>query len=240
MKLPPAFDVVVGELLLDLGEAESVGDQLVGIDADLIFAGGTSEAGNIDDIGDGLEVLLDHPVFDRLQLHHVVLGIRAVQREEVDLADRTPVGAHLRHDPGRQRNLRKPLENSFPVPCVLLLVIENQLQVREPEEGERAQMHDVRDAVHHDFERNRDLLLDLFRGDSRPLRDDLHIVVRHVGIRFDGKLMERNRAPAKQQERRREDKKAVLQRKIDKFANHLLLHRVLKYERILNDLVRRA
>jgi len=31
----------------------------------------------------------------------------------------------------------------------------------------------MRDAVHDDFERNRDLLFDLFRGNPRPLRDDL-------------------------------------------------------------------
>src|SRR5208283_1362232 len=82
-------------------------------------------------------------------------------------------------------------------------------------------MRDVRNAVHRGFEWNRDLLLDLFCRDPLPLRDDLDIVVRHVGIRFNGKLMERNCAPAKQHKRGREDEKAVLQSKIDKFANHL-------------------
>ncbi len=101
-------------------------------------------------------------------------------------------------------------------------------------------MNQMRDAIHHDFEWNRDLLLDLFRGNSRPLRDDLHIIVRYVRIRLDGKLMERNRAPAKQQERPREDKKAVLQSKIDNFANHLLLHRVLEVRAHSERLVRLA
>ena len=55
--------IVVCELLLDLGETEAVGDQLVGIDADLIFAGGPAEARNIDHIGHGFEVFLDNPVF---------------------------------------------------------------------------------------------------------------------------------------------------------------------------------
>ena len=88
--------VVVGELLLHLRDAEPVGDQLVGIDAHLILARRTAEAGDVHDVRNGLEVLLDHPVFERLQLHHVILRIGAVQREEVDLADGTPVGAHLR------------------------------------------------------------------------------------------------------------------------------------------------
>ena len=51
-------------------------------------------------------------------------------------------------------------------------------------------MHHMRDTVHHRLERNGDLLLHLLCGDSRPLRYDLHVVVRNVGIRFHGKLME--------------------------------------------------
>ena len=58
-------------------------------------------------------------------------------------------------------------------------------------------MHHVRDSVHRGFERNRYLLLDLFRRDSRPLGDDLNVVVRHIRIGFDGKPVERNDAPAR-------------------------------------------
>ena len=54
--------VVVGELLLDLADAETVGDELVGIDADLVLARDTAEAGDIDDAGDGLELLFELPV----------------------------------------------------------------------------------------------------------------------------------------------------------------------------------
>jgi len=59
-------------------------------------------------------------------------------------------------------------------------------------------MHDVRNAVHRDFQRNGHLLLDLFRGNSRPLRDNLHIVVGYVRIGLNGQLMERDGAPNEQ------------------------------------------
>src|SRR5208283_6124760 len=183
----------------------------------------------------GFEILLDDPVLEGLELHDVEAGIGASEREEINLADGTPVGAHLGHDAGRQGDLREPFENALAVPGVGFLVIENQLEIRKPEEGEGAQMNDVRDAVHHDFERYGYLLLDLFRGDSRPLGDDFHVVVRHVGIGLDGKLMEGNCSPAKEQESSGEDKKAISQSKIDEFSNHLLIHRVLQHERILND-----
>src|SRR6266852_4199290 len=228
--------VVVCELLLHLGEAQSVRDQFIGIHADLVFAGRTAETGNIDDIGDGLEVLFDYPIFDRFQLHHVVVGIRAFQREEVDLADGAPVAAHLWHDTGRQSNLREPLQNPLPVPRILLFIVENQLQVREPEQGERAQVNYVRDAVHRDFQRDTDLLFDLFCGDSGPLGDDVDVVVGNVRIGFHGKLVKRDRSPPKQKKGRREDQKSVVQGKIYKPANHLLLHSVLEHQRILNHL----
>ena len=131
-----------------LGKAQSIPDQLIGINANLVFAGRTAETGDIDDVGDGLEVLFDHPVFDRFQLHHVVVRVGAFQREEVDLADRAPVRAHLWHHARRQGHLREPLQNPLPVPRVLLFIVENQLQVRKPEKGERAQVNYVRDAVH--------------------------------------------------------------------------------------------
>ena len=64
--------VVVGKLLLYLADAESIGDELVGVDANLVLAGDTAEAGDVDDAGDGFELLLESPVFERLQLHAVV------------------------------------------------------------------------------------------------------------------------------------------------------------------------
>ncbi len=50
-KAAAGVGVVIGELLLDLGEAEAIVDQLVWIDADLILAGRAAEAGDVDDIG---------------------------------------------------------------------------------------------------------------------------------------------------------------------------------------------
>ena len=96
------------------------------------------------------------------------------------------------------------------------------------------------DAVHHDFERNGDLLLDLLRRDSRPLRDDLDVVVRHVRIGFHRKLMERDRAPDKQQDRDRQDQKAILQREIDQLCESFYCSTVFcKHQRVRYHLLAR-
>jgi hypothetical protein len=91
----PRVDVVIGELLLHLRETQPVRNQLIRIDAHLIFPRGPAERVHIDDIRDGFQVLLDGPIFEGLQVHYVVLRIGVVQREEVDLPHRAPVGSHL-------------------------------------------------------------------------------------------------------------------------------------------------
>jgi hypothetical protein len=47
-------------------------------------------------------------------------------------------------------------------------------------------------AVHLNFDGNRDLLLDLLCGTSRPLRNNLHPSVGDIWIGFDGQVVERD------------------------------------------------
>src|ERR1700687_6195029 len=79
----------------------------------------------------------------------------------------------------------------------------------------------VGNAVQGDFERDRDLLFDLFSGMAGPLRDDLRVSVGDVGIRFDGQITKRNDAPDEQHQRHAEYQDAIAQREIDEQTNHL-------------------
>src|ERR1700682_2374541 len=78
------------------------------------------------------------------------------------------------------------------------------------------------DTVHHDFKWNRDLLLHFFGGSPWPLGDDLNIVVCHVRVRFNRKLVEGNGTPQEQENRHRQHNKAVVESKIDKTSDHRL------------------
>jgi len=73
-----------------------------------------------------------------MELHHVVGGIRAVQRVEVNLPDRAPVGPHDRLQILGQADLRQPFKYPLPIPIVLRVVIEDQHHAREAEEGGRS------------------------------------------------------------------------------------------------------
>ena len=80
-------------------------------------------------------------------------------------------------------------------------------------------MLQVRQPVHHDFKRDGDLLLHLFGRAPGPLRDDLDVVIGHIGVGFDGQSLERDNAPREQQDRD-EKQEAVVEREIDQAANH--------------------
>src|SRR5579859_5423655 len=84
----------------------------------------------------------------------------------------------------------------------------------------------VRDSVHDDLDRNRDLLFHFFRGPARPLRNDRHVIVGHVGIGFDRESMERDSSPNEQQHSHGQDQETILKREIDNLPDHLLLRRI--------------
>ncbi len=66
------------------------------------------------------------------------------------------------HNPRWQRDLAQPFQHPLPIPVVIRFIVEDQFHIGESEQRKRAQMHDMRNAVHHGFQRNRDLLFDLF------------------------------------------------------------------------------
>ena len=75
---------------------------------------------------------------------------------------------------------------------------------------------------HLDLDRNRDLLLDLLRGTSRPLRNDGHVVVRDVGIGLHRQVVKRDNSPTEQQDGSGQHHELVVQGKIYEGADHFL------------------
>src|SRR5580698_5971828 len=86
-KTTSSIRVVVRKLLLDLSDAQSIRNELVRIKPDLIFLRLTSEARNVYNSGNLLELFLESPILDRLELHHIDFWILALKRVEVDLAN---------------------------------------------------------------------------------------------------------------------------------------------------------
>ena len=95
----------------------------------------------------------------------------------------------------------------------------------------------VRDAGHLDFNGNGDLLLHLFGGASRPLRNHVDVVVGYVGIRLDRQIMEGDGAPDKQQNGNRQHHEPVVKCKINQTTNHYWSTEFFEFQRIGHNLL---
>src|SRR6516165_8143383 len=81
-------------------------------------------------------------------------------------------------------------------------------------------MYDARYTVHNHFQRNRNLLLDLFRGYPGPLGDDLYVVVGDVRVGVDRQIVERHNSDSDNQERDGQHEEAIVECEIDDTADH--------------------
>ena len=145
--------IAVGQLLLHLRQGHTVGDQLVGIDANLVLPRRAAEGRIVHHIRHRPDVLADHPVLQRLQLHDVVRRIGALERVPIDRANRTEIGTHAGGNARRKRDLRKPLQYLLAVPVVVGVVIEDQVDDRQAGQRRRAKMRQMRNSIHLDFDR---------------------------------------------------------------------------------------
>jgi len=210
-KAAAGVDVVGGDLLLDLLDGEAVADELLWIEDDLVLAGNTAEAGDVDDTGHAAEGFFELPVLDALELHCVDGGVDALEGVPIDLADGTPIGADLGLKAGGKGDLAETLKDLLAVPVVFAVVVEDHGDAGEPGEGGGAEVGHVGDARHAVFEGNGHLLFDVFGGTAGPLGDDVDVVIGDVGIGFDGEIVEGDCAPTEQQHRRNEHDEAVVQ-----------------------------
>jgi hypothetical protein len=80
----------------------------------------------------------------------------------------------------------------------------------------------VRDAVHGDFQRDGDLLLDLLGGAAGPLCNHLDIIVGDVGIGLDGQRTKCDDAPDEKNGSQRQDEQTFAECGIDDSLNHCL------------------
>src|ERR1700686_2166655 len=213
--------VVVSERLLDLGKRQSVRNQFAGIDLHLIFAGRAAEDVDVDNVGHGFQLVQHEPVVESLQFHRVIARIRALEREEHDLAGGAVVRAETGVHVGWERYLLQAVEHFLTRVGGGDFVVVNNCDDRQAGERDRAQMGFVGNPVQGDFEPDGDLLFDLFGGMAGPLRDDLRVSVGDVGIGLDGQIAKRDDAPDEQHQRHAEYQDAIAQGEIDEQTNHL-------------------
>ena len=126
----------------------------------------------------------------------------------------------MRSDSFWQFDSRQPIEHFLSCLNVVDAVGKLIANVREAEQRFASRVFQSRHSSHADFQRDCDHPLDFFGGGPRKLRDDLHDGGRGVGVRFDVDSHKGIAARHRQRERQQHDNDSIVNRPVQKFANH--------------------
>ena len=209
-RLAADVDVGVAERLQHLRQSDPVAGEPALVDGDLVGLGLAAPAGDVDDAGHGLEAALEHPVLQRLEIGDRV-ALRAGDPVAEDLADRARRRDRRLRAVRQLRQLREAVDDPLLGLLVGEVVGELHLDVREPEQRDRADRLDVRDAGHLHFDRNRDVALDLLGRLAARLRHDVDERRHRVRVGLDVERREARGAGAEHEHEQRGHEHALSQ-----------------------------
>ena len=202
------IDVGVAERREHLRHRQSVAHQLVLIDRDVVSLGLAAPTGHIDDSRHRLEAPLEHPVLERLEIGHRIVG-RTDHPIAEDLADGTG-GGDLRLGSVRQGSeFGQPVDHPLLGLVVGEVIRKLHLHIGETEQRYGADRLHVGYAGHLNFERNRDVAFDFLGGLAGALGDDVDQRRHRVGIGFDVERKKAGDAGAEHHHQQHDDQDAL-------------------------------
>ncbi len=215
-----AADVLIGRLdgRDERLERLPLAAEAIRIDADVELFALAAEADDVDDPFDLLELPLEHPVFGRLQLTERVAG--ADDAVAKDFADRVPRRERRLHPRGEVAHELEAVDDLLPRVVVFGRPVEIALHVGQLEERLRARVLQAGHAGQADFERDRDVPLDLFGAPPVGLRDDVDHRRHRVRVRLDVEVAVREDAGEDEHGRSRKDDERHPQSECDESLDH--------------------
>ena len=178
------IDIAVVQPVEHLLQGESVGQQAIEIDIDVVGLGLATPAGHVDHAGHRLQAALQDPILDRLEIGHRVAR-RSDHPVTIDFADRAGRRQCRLGAVGQGLELRQAIRDLLRRRRIGHVVGELHLHVRQAEQGDGADRLDVRQPRHLDLDRDRDVTLDLLGRLAGILRDDVDQRRHRIRIRLD-------------------------------------------------------
>ena len=170
----------------DGAERQVVGAKPIGIDVDLVLLDVAADGRDFGDAGHGVELIADEPVLQACaDLAARASGSRRVYQKTwpTPVASGPSVGAT---PAGRRlRDQAHALEHARPREIQVDVVLEDDVDHREPERRLRPDDAHAGQALQVHGQRIRDLVLDLLRAVARPVREDDDLVVGQIGNGVD-------------------------------------------------------
>ena len=219
----PAADVVVA--LADRGDHRVERDlergEGVRVHRDLVLPDLAADGGDLRDPRDALDRVAQVPVLEGAQLVGRVLAAPIHERVLVDPPDARGVGAELHLHVRRELlgDLGQVLEDARPRPVRVRPVLEDHVDVAEPEVREAADRLHLRRAEEGGGDGIGDLVLDDV-GAPVPARVDDDLRVGEVRQRVERDVPHRPRRPDERDDRRGEDEVPVLGGEADDSLDH--------------------
>ncbi len=203
-------------------ERDVVGAQLDGIEVDLVLAHEAAHAGHFSDARNGVELILDEPVLNRVQGAGVV---GPFDRVPEDLPDAGSIGPHHGRYFRRQKTAgeTQPFEDSRSREIDVDGVLEDDVDHREAKLRSRPHRLDMRKSLQIDGQGIGDLIFDFLRAASRPLGKHDDLVFAQIGNGVDGRVHQRPVAPGSQRGVDRHDQPPVLHREFNDSVDHFFL-----------------
>ena len=209
----------------DVVEAEAVGDEPRGVDADLILPDVAAEHDHLGDAGDREQAPAQGPVGLGAQVHRIVC--LAGQGDEHDLAhDRGHRREDRRLDFRRERitDQLQALADDLAGPIWILPPLELDPDHGDTDRGRRAHAADPGGAVERGLNWKSDLDLELLRGHAVGLGEHGDGRRGQVGEDVDGHAPHGGRAPHDEHERGEQHQQAIVQRPADDGVDHRILN----------------
>ena len=215
--------VVGAERLDQVAEGKPEGGELAGIDQHLELLFETAPGGDVVDARRRAQQQPHRPILHRAQIRGRRAALRRIERVPEHLAEAGGVGAKLGFAVARRNALlgfRQLLARQPPREIDVDIVLEINRDVGEPEQRDRADLLDARQARHGRLDRCGQQRLDILGGKAGTFRVDVDLNGRDVGKRVDRHQLKGAHAEDDDKDEGDQDEHLVAQRQIDECGQH--------------------
>ncbi len=219
IEAPAGVGIVRRQGRADLRNRQVISVHAGGIEQHLVLHDFPAQTGVVGHAGNGAVGALDHPVFNGLQLLRTAIG--TLQHVAVHQAAGAEQRRHGGGHAGWKRGIRQPLKNDLPGQIVVRALFEGQAQIGKTIQRNGPHGDHARDAVHLQFERQRNQAFHFLGGVAGPLRDEFDLRRSEVGVGVHRHALERQDSADCDETSQHQHQKPLAQRSLDDAMNHL-------------------
>src|SRR5215471_5110069 len=201
-------------------ERQRIASQAIRVDVDLVLLNRATDAGNFRHARHRIQLIANVPILQGSKIPQVESTAFDGVPEHVAYTGR--IWSESGNNAWRKlfRDQVQSFENPRARKIEVHVVFKDDEDHGEPERRRRPYDSDPWQPLQIYGQWIGDLVFDFLRTSSRPVREDNHLVVAQVGNGVDGRAQHGPQTPARDSHPKRDDQKAIAQRKLNETVNH--------------------